>query len=78
MQFVVTGRLDSMSRSDAEGRIKTMGGKTGSRVTKKTNYLVVGEDPGSKLDDGKKLGIKILDEDNFLRLLSGEKDLASH
>jgi DNA ligase (NAD+) len=71
MQFVVTGRLDSMSRSEAEGRIKTKGGKTASHVTKKTDYLVVGEDPGSKLDDGRKLGVEIIDENDFLKLLSG-------
>ncbi|MBI4312886.1 MAG: NAD-dependent DNA ligase LigA [Chloroflexi bacterium] len=69
MQLVVTGRLSSMSRSQAEDRIKELGGSAGSSVTKKTAYLVVGEDPGSKLDQAEKLGVPTLNEEQFLKLL---------
>ena len=71
LQMVVTGRLDSMSRSQAEDRIKELGGSVGSSVSKKTRYLVVGEDPGSKLEQAQKLGTQILDEAQFLKLLEG-------
>ena len=73
-EFVVTGKLDAFPRSEAEARIKELGGSTGSSVTKKTTFLVVGADPGSKLDRARELGIKILNEEEFLRLLrEGEK-----
>ncbi|MBI2916778.1 MAG: NAD-dependent DNA ligase LigA [Chloroflexi bacterium] len=68
-EFVVTGRLATMSRSQAEARIKELGGAAGSTVTRKTSYLVVGEDPGSKLDRARSLGTKQLTEEEFLRLL---------
>ncbi len=67
--FVVTGTLDSMSRSQAEGRIKELGGSAGSSVTRKTAYLVAGASPGSKLEAARKLDTPILDEDEFLELL---------
>lgn len=69
LTFVVTGTLSCFSRSEAEGRIKGMGGKVTSSVTKKTSYVVVGESPGSKAAKAGQLGIPILDEDDFLRLL---------
>ena len=72
MQLVVTGRLSSMSRSQAEDSIKERGGSVGSSVSKETTYLVVGEDPGSKLDQAKKLEIHVLDEAQFLELLEGK------
>ena len=50
LQFVVTGRLERFSRQQAEDRIKELGGSVGADVSLKTNYLVVGADPGSKLD----------------------------
>ena len=71
LQMVVTGRLDSLSRSQAEDRIKELGGSVGSSVSKKTRYLVVGEEPGSKLEQAHKLGTQILDEAQFLKLLEG-------
>ena len=71
LQMVVTGRLDSLSRSQAEDRIKELGGSVGSSVSKKTRYLVVGEEPGSKLEQAQKLGTQILDEAQFLKLLEG-------
>ena len=67
--FVLTGTLNSMPRSTAEERIKTLGGAIGSGVTKKTDYVVVGADPGSKLEKAQKLKIPILDEAAFLKLL---------
>jgi len=69
MQIVVTGRLASMSRSEAEGRIKELGGSAGSRVGKKTRYLVAGEEAGSKLAQARELGTEILDESQFIKLL---------
>ncbi len=69
LEFVITGRLDSSTRQEAEARIKRLGGKAGSDVTRKTNYLVVGAEPGSKLDRARALGIKQLTEAEFLDLL---------
>jgi DNA ligase (NAD+) len=69
LTFLVTGTLSSLTRSGAEGRIKELGGKIASSVTKKTSYVVVGESPGSKVATAQKLGTPVLDEDAFLRLL---------
>ena len=69
LNFVVTGTLSALSRSEAEARIKRMGGKVTSSVTRKTNYVVVGESPGSKAARAEQLGISILDEEGFLALL---------
>jgi DNA ligase (NAD+) len=70
LEFVLTGKLESLTRSKAEARIKALGGKAGSDVTKKTSYLIVGADPGSKLAKAQKLGIKTLSETEFLKLLN--------
>ena len=69
LTFVVTGTLSALSRSEAQGRIKGLGGKVTTSVTKKTSYVVVGESPGSKAATAEKLGTAILDEDAFLQLL---------
>jgi len=69
-EFVLTGKLDSLSRPEAEAKIKALGGKAGSDVTRKTSYVVVGADPGSKLAKAEKLGIKTLSEAEFLDLLN--------
>ena len=74
LTFVVTGTLSAFSRSDAEGRIKGLGGKVTSSVTKKTSYVVVGESPGSKATKAEQLGIPTLGEDDFLRLLESPSD----
>ncbi len=74
LTFVVTGTLSAFSRSDAEGRIKGLGGKITSSVTKKTSYVVVGESPGSKAAKAEQLGTPILDEDDFVRLLESPSD----
>ena len=66
LRFVVTGRLANFSRSQAEGRIKDAGGAVSGSVSKRTDYLVAGEDAGSKLADAENLGIPIIDEDEFV------------
>jgi len=67
--LVLTGTLSSLTRGDAEERIKALGGAIGSAVSQKTDYLVVGADPGSKLEKAQRLKIPILDEAAFLALL---------
>ena len=67
--FVLTGTLDSMKRLEAKELILKKGGRLASSVSSKTDYLVVGESAGSKLEKAKDLGIAILEEEDFLRLL---------
>jgi len=69
LTFVITGSLESLTRDEAKEKIRQLGGDISGSVSKKTDYLVVGEDPGSKHDKAKKLEIKILDEKEFSRLL---------
>lgn len=69
-QFVLTGTLSSLSRGEAEELIKKLGGRVASSVSKKTDYLVVGQDPGSKHDKAVSLQIPLLDEDAFRRLVN--------
>jgi DNA ligase (NAD+) len=69
--FVLTGTLSSLTRGQAEERIKSLGGAIGSNVTKKTDYLIVGADPGSKLEKAQRLKVPVLDEAAFLALLGG-------
>ncbi len=69
MTFVLTGTLPTLSRDDAKEKIKSLGGKVSSSVSSKTDYVVVGDDPGSKYDEAVKLGVKILDEEGFFVLL---------
>ncbi len=61
-RFVVTGRLDGFTRSQAESFIKDRGGSVSSSVSKKTDYVVVGEEPGSKRDDAESLGVPMISE----------------
>jgi DNA ligase (NAD+) len=68
-EFVITGRLKSFSREEAEERIKALGGSAKSDITKKTTYLVVGEDPGSKVARAEAMGIERISEDRLLELL---------
>jgi len=70
LEFVLTGKLESFTRSEAQARIKALGGKAGSDVTRKTSYVVVGADPGSKFAKAEKWGIKTLSEAEFLDLLN--------
>jgi len=67
--FVITGTLQGMDRLKAETEIKQRGGKASSSVSKNTSYLVVGENPGSKLAKAESLNVKVLSEDEFLELL---------
>ncbi|MDQ3618682.1 MAG: NAD-dependent DNA ligase LigA, partial [Actinomycetota bacterium] len=67
---VLTGSLDSFSRSEAAAAVEERGGKVGSSVSKKTDYVVVGDSPGSKYDKAVELGLEILDEAGFAALLS--------
>jgi DNA ligase (NAD+) len=69
MTFVITGTLSKLSRDEAKAAIEELGGKVSSSISKKTDYLVCGESPGSKLDNAKKHGVKILDESKFSELL---------
>jgi DNA ligase (NAD+) len=68
--FVLTGTLESMARNDAKSIIENMGGSVHSSVTKKTTYVVAGSEPGSKLDKANSLGITVLNEKEFLKLVS--------
>jgi DNA ligase (NAD+) len=68
--FVITGTLETMSRDEAKKRIKEFGGKVTESVSGQTSYVVVGKEPGSKQEKALKLGIKILNEDAFLQILS--------
>jgi DNA ligase (NAD+) len=68
--FVFTGTLARRSREDAAALVASHGGKSSGSVSKKTDYVVVGADPGSKYDKAKSLGVATLDEDAFEKLLA--------
>jgi DNA ligase (NAD+) len=74
MSIVVTGSLTGYSRDDAKEAIVARGGKAASSVSKKTAYVVAGDAPGSKFDKAVELGVPVLDEDGFTRLLEGGPD----
>jgi DNA ligase (NAD+) len=67
--FVLTGTLESMARNDAKSIIENMGGLVHASVTKKTTYVVAGNEPGSKLDNAHSLGITVLNEKEFLNII---------
>jgi DNA ligase (NAD+) len=69
---VVTGTLEGFTRQDAEEAVRTAGGKVAGSVSKKTDYVVVGENAGSKLAKAQELGVRVLDEAGFRALLEGE------
>ena len=67
--FVITGTLDSMSREEAGQKIRALGGKVSSSVSQETSAVIAGSDPGSKYDKAQKLGVKILNEKEFLEMI---------
>lgn len=69
LTFVLTGELDLLTRNQAKAKIESLGGKVSSIVSKKTSFLVVGKEPGSKYKEAQKIGIPILNENEFLKLL---------
>ncbi len=71
LTFVITGKLDSFSRTEATNAVKALGAKTTGSVSKKTDYLVAGADAGSKLDRANRLNIRVLNEDQFKQILQG-------
>ena len=68
--FVFTGTLQSYGREEARSLVEGLGGKTASTVSKKVDFVVAGEDPGSKFDKAKELGVKILTEEEFKKIVS--------
>ena len=70
---VVTGTLKGFDREQAENAIRAAGGKPGGSVSKKTDYVVAGESAGSKLAKAQELGVPVIDEDGFRKILSGEE-----
>lgn len=69
LTFVLTGELESISRDAAKDKIRHLGGDMSESVSKKTSYVIVGKNPGSKYDKAKKLGVNILEEREFLKML---------
>ena len=67
-RFVVTGRLQSFSRSQIEGRVKELGGAVSGSVSRRTDFLIAGQDAGSKLQDAQELGVEVIDEQQFLAM----------
>jgi DNA ligase (NAD+) len=71
--FVLTGTLPNLAREEVAERIQAAGGKVTGSVSKKTDYVVVGADPGSKYDKARELGVPVLDEEGLLQLLSADR-----
>ena len=68
--FILTGSLETMTRNEAKEKIRLLGGEISESVSKKTDYLILGKEPGpTKLEKAKKLGIKTLTEKEFLQLI---------
>jgi len=67
--FVLTGTLPTLKREEAAAKIEALGGKVSGSVSKKTDYVVAGEDAGSKLTKARELGVAALSEDEWLKLI---------
>ncbi|MFH1180980.1 MAG: NAD-dependent DNA ligase LigA [bacterium] len=70
LTFVLTGSMETMTRSAAKEKIRTLGGRISEDVSQKTDYVIVGKDPGSKYEKAKKFGIKTISEKEFLKWIS--------
>jgi DNA ligase (NAD+) len=74
-QFVLTGKLPTLTRDEAAQLIEKNGGRVTASVSKKTDYLVAGEEAGSKLDKAKELGVKVIDEEAFREMVEASTPL---
>jgi len=72
--FVLTGTLASMGRSEAKAKLQALGAKVTGSVSKNTNFVIAGDDPGSKVDKANKLEIRVLDEEEFTQLLEAPEE----
>ena len=68
--FVFTGGMDKVTRPEAEELVRNLGGHFSSSVSKQTDYVVAGHEPGSKFDKAKKLGVKTVSEAEFIKLIN--------
>jgi DNA ligase (NAD+) len=71
---VLTGTLAAMTRDEARARVEAAGGKVAGSVSKKTDFVVAGDEAGSKLDRARELGVEVLDEARFLAMLGDEQE----
>jgi len=67
--FVFTGALKTMTREEAKKKVRELGGEVSESVSKRVNFVVVGENPGSKYEKAQKLGLKIISEEEFLKMI---------
>ena len=71
--FVFTGELENYTRTEAKESVERLGARAASSVSGNTDYVVTGENPGNKLDEAKKHNIKIIDENEFQKILDNKK-----